>query len=192
MPLETVAFDPAEMLNTPEARQAYLEMAMAEGDPTVMAEALGVLARAEMGMKEVADRTGLARESLYRAFGKGGNPQLSTFVKVLNALGFDLRLRRREGAESAAARIGEVRPARRGERVAIPLGQSFGKGVPKAADRNVGLVTAPGVTKRGDRVTLLGKPLGAASRTHEKGSEATTRPQAKRSVRRLRSTSPAS
>ena len=40
------AFDPAEYLDSPEAIQAYLDEAVATGDPAFIEESLDVIARA--------------------------------------------------------------------------------------------------------------------------------------------------
>jgi probable addiction module antidote protein len=69
---------------------AYLEAALEDGDPRVVAAALGDIARAK-GMTQVARDTGLGRESLYKALSPDGNPELSTLLKVVAALGLQLR-----------------------------------------------------------------------------------------------------
>lgn len=56
-----------------------------------MAAALGELARAR-GMSDVARASGLGRESLYKALSPGGNPELGTVLRVVAALGLELRL----------------------------------------------------------------------------------------------------
>ena len=81
----------ADNLKTPEARAAYIEAAMEENDPDFLTVALGEVARVE-GMSNVARKTHLARENLYRAFSPGGNPTLMTVMKVLDALGLSLRV----------------------------------------------------------------------------------------------------
>ena len=68
---------------------AYLEAALDDGDPAVIAAALGDVARA-VGMTAVARDTGLARESLYKALSSNGNPELATVLKVLTAVGIRL------------------------------------------------------------------------------------------------------
>ena len=85
-------FDVAEHLHTPEDMAAYLDAWLEEApdDATGIARALGDIARAK-GMTEVAMKSGLSRESLYRALGKRGNPSLATVLKVAKAL--QLRLR---------------------------------------------------------------------------------------------------
>ena len=71
MPLETRPWDAAEHLDTPEAIAAYLEAAFEDGDPKLVAAALGDVARAH-GMTQLAREAGLARESLYRALSETG------------------------------------------------------------------------------------------------------------------------
>ena len=89
MPLQTRTFDPANYLDNDEARAAYMTEALATNDPAFIADALGVIARAR-GMSEVAREAGLSRESLYRALSAGGNPELSTLLQVIRALGLRL------------------------------------------------------------------------------------------------------
>jgi probable addiction module antidote protein len=50
---------------------------------------LGTVARAK-GMTEVANDTGLSRESLHRSLSEQGRPELATAMKVLDS--FDMRL----------------------------------------------------------------------------------------------------
>jgi probable addiction module antidote protein len=92
MPLETRPFDPAEYLDSDDARAAYMTEAFETNDPAFVADALGVIARAR-GMSQVAREAGLSRESLYRTLSPEGNPELSTLLQVLHALGLRLTAR---------------------------------------------------------------------------------------------------
>ena len=56
----TSPWDPAEHLRTDEDMAAYLEAALEEGDPTLVAAALGDIARAK-GMTQIAREAGLGR-----------------------------------------------------------------------------------------------------------------------------------
>jgi probable addiction module antidote protein len=85
----TTPWDPAEHLETDEDMAAYLEAALDEGDPTLIAAALGDIARAK-GMTQVARDAGLGRESLYKALSPAGNPEFATIMKVVTALGLKL------------------------------------------------------------------------------------------------------
>ena len=90
MKTKTTAWNVTEHLKTKEEREAYLNAAFEDGDASVIAAALGDIARAE-GMSKVAKRTGLGRESLYKALSPDGNPALSTILKVIRAFEFNLR-----------------------------------------------------------------------------------------------------
>ena len=85
----TRPWDPADHLETDEDIVAYLEAALEDGDPTLIAAALGDIARAR-GMTEVAAAAGLGRESLYKALSPNGNPEFATVLKVMHALGLRL------------------------------------------------------------------------------------------------------
>jgi probable addiction module antidote protein len=85
----TTAWDPAEHLDTEQDMAAYLEAALEEGDPALVAAALGDIARAK-GMTQVAREAGLGRESLYKALSPGGNPEFATIMRVIAALGLQL------------------------------------------------------------------------------------------------------
>jgi probable addiction module antidote protein len=87
---QTRPWDVAEHLETDEDIAAYLEAALEEGDPALVAAALGDIARAK-GMAQIAHETGLARESLYEALSPEGNPEFATVLKVVRALGLRLR-----------------------------------------------------------------------------------------------------
>ena len=89
MPLETKPWDASDHLDTPERVAAYLDAAFDDGDPALIAAALGDVARAK-GMSQVARDTGLAREALYRGLSDKGNPQLGTVLDVLKTLGLRL------------------------------------------------------------------------------------------------------
>jgi len=82
-------YDPASALNSPEAVEVFMADAFETGDATYIAKALGVVARAQ-GMSQVARKTGLSREQLYRSFSERGNPTLKTTLAVLQALGLDI------------------------------------------------------------------------------------------------------
>jgi probable addiction module antidote protein len=84
-------FDAAEYLRDETDIAAYLEAAASEEDPRVLAAALGDVARAR-GMTQLARKTGIAREALYRSLSAEGNPELATLSKVLRALGMRLAI----------------------------------------------------------------------------------------------------
>ncbi|MBK8726797.1 MAG: putative addiction module antidote protein [Holophagaceae bacterium] len=85
----TTPYEAAENLTSEARMAALLEAALEDGNPQVVAAALGTLARAK-GMAKIAEDTGLNPKSLYRALSGEGNPELDTFLKVIHALGLQL------------------------------------------------------------------------------------------------------
>ena len=88
----TTRYDVAEHLRNPHEMAAYLEACMeaADGDAAFIAKALGDIARAK-GMAQVARDAGLSRESLYKALSGDRAPSFDTILKVVGALGLELR-----------------------------------------------------------------------------------------------------
>lgn len=85
-------WDAAEYLKSEKDMALYLDAMIEEsnGDPRMIAVALGDIAKAR-GMTQIAKDTGLARENLYKALSADGNPEFSTVMKVITALGIKLR-----------------------------------------------------------------------------------------------------
>ena len=91
MPLETRKWDVTEYLDTEERIALFLEAVFEDGDPASIAAAIGEVARAR-GMTNVARDSGLSRENLYKTLSENGNPEFSTVLKVIKALGFGLTI----------------------------------------------------------------------------------------------------
>lgn len=89
--IKTFPWDAAAHLETKEDIAAYLEAALEDGDPALVAAALGDIARSR-GMTTIARETGLGRESLYKALSSEGNPEFATVLKILKALGLRLQV----------------------------------------------------------------------------------------------------
>lgn len=89
MAVETIPWDPAEHLDGPEAIAAYLDAALEDGDPGLIAAALGDVARAR-GFSQISMETGLNREMLFRSLSADGRPEFATILKVMRALGVRL------------------------------------------------------------------------------------------------------
>jgi len=85
----TTPWDSADYLTTPEARAAYLEAVLCEGDANLIAYAIGQIAKSQ-GMTQVAQKTGVTREALYKSLRVGGDPRLTTLRGALNAMGLRL------------------------------------------------------------------------------------------------------
>lgn len=89
--IATKRWDPAEHLRTEVEVAAYLDAALEEGDSALIAAALGDIARAQ-GMAKIARKSGLGRESLYKALSAEGNPEFATVMKVIRSLGLKLQV----------------------------------------------------------------------------------------------------
>jgi probable addiction module antidote protein len=89
-------YDSADYLETQEDIVAYLDAVMAEGgeDPTYVARALGVVARAG-NISKLARDTGMSREGIYKALSDEGNPSFATIAKIAGALGLRIRFAER-------------------------------------------------------------------------------------------------
>jgi probable addiction module antidote protein len=95
---KSVSYDPVDYLETPEEIAEYINAALEDGNEKVILAAMGDVARAVMGMTELAQRTGLSREALYTALSEAGNPRFSNLIEILRALGLELSVRPREHA----------------------------------------------------------------------------------------------
>lgn len=77
-------------LKDPVEAEAYLNVALEEGDPQLLLLALRNVAEANGGMAKLAKKTSLNRENLYRLLSLKGNPEYSSLCTILNTLGFKL------------------------------------------------------------------------------------------------------
>lgn len=107
MKAKATRFDPAEILKTPEDCAWFVTDALETKDPAQIAHALGTLARAK-GMREIAKKTGLSREGLYKILSDKGNPEIATVLRVLQVLGIELvaqpaKAKRKPGTSRKAA-----------------------------------------------------------------------------------------
>jgi probable addiction module antidote protein len=82
----------AEQLKTEEDIARYWDACLEEGrdDAALITAALSTIARVR-GMSNLARETGLTPEVLYKALSPDGNPEFSTIMKVIRALGLRLR-----------------------------------------------------------------------------------------------------
>src|SRR5438067_4101967 len=100
---KTTRFDAADYLDTEERQVAYITAALETGDADFVRDALGLVARAR-GMGQIAKSAGLNRESLYKALGETGNPEFTTIMRVVHALGLTLTARRAQGTRTSKKR----------------------------------------------------------------------------------------
>jgi len=85
--IKTRPFDMQNYLNSEQDIEMYLQVVLEDGDPSLLAAALGDIARAR-GMTQLAKDTGLSRESLYKSLSGERAPSSDTLFKVMHALGF--------------------------------------------------------------------------------------------------------
>lgn len=89
--METSKFDIADYLDNNEMIAEYLNVVLEEGDNSEIITAIGNVAKA-IGMTKIAEETGLSRPSLYKALSDGSKPQFSTIMKVLKAIGGQIKV----------------------------------------------------------------------------------------------------
>ncbi len=87
--IETTKFDSADFLNSAEAIAAYLDAYLDDGTPEEVRSALDTIARSK-GMSDLAQRSGVTRQGLYKALSEGGNPSFETIRSILGAMGLRL------------------------------------------------------------------------------------------------------
>jgi probable addiction module antidote protein len=88
--MKTSKFDIADYLDDEEMIQEYLNAVLEEGDSKEIVVALGHIAKA-IGMTKIAEQSGLSRPSLYKALSEDSKPQFETILKVLRAIGGNLK-----------------------------------------------------------------------------------------------------
>jgi probable addiction module antidote protein len=84
-------WDPAEIIESKEDVIAFLEGALEENDPEFLLETIGHIARST-GMTQVAKELNMSRKGLYKALALDGNPSFKTVYKLLDFLGFRLKM----------------------------------------------------------------------------------------------------
>jgi probable addiction module antidote protein len=90
-------WDMAEFIDTKEDVIAHLAVALEENDTEFLLDIIGALARSE-GMSQIARELGVTREGLYKSLAPTGNPSFETVLKLLDILGFRLRIEQKVSA----------------------------------------------------------------------------------------------
>ena len=83
-------FDVAEYLTDETLINTYLNEALIDGVPSDFIEALNDVARAK-GMNELALKTGIRRESLYKTL-HSEKPRFDTMLKIIDGMGLQVTL----------------------------------------------------------------------------------------------------
>lgn len=86
----TTTFDAADYLDNETVVAEYLNAALEDENPDVFLQAVADVAKAR-GMTQLAKDTGLGRESLYKALAPGAKPRYDTVLRLVKALGVQLR-----------------------------------------------------------------------------------------------------
>ncbi|GAB5500744.1 MAG: putative addiction module antidote protein [Pseudohongiellaceae bacterium] len=84
-------FDVSKYLDNEELIAEYLSAALEDPNPDVFLAAVGHVAKAR-GMSEISEKSGLGRESLYKAFSPGAKPRYETVQRVLTSLGVKVQV----------------------------------------------------------------------------------------------------
>ena len=74
----------------------YVNRAFTSSDVGVICSAIGEAARL-YNISDIAQKSGLSRPSIYRAFGGQQHPNLSTVLSLLDAMGFQLKITQHRG-----------------------------------------------------------------------------------------------
>lgn len=92
MSLQTHPWDPSDYIDSAEEYlKASLEAVQETGDLRIFHQALQDVAKAKT-MTVLAEKTGLGRESLYKALKPGAKPRFETVNKIVNGLGLRLTI----------------------------------------------------------------------------------------------------
>ena len=109
---ETTVLDIAEYLDNEKIVAEYLNMVSESDDPALFLRAIGHIARSK-GMSQIAEKTRLGRESLYKALDEKAHPRFETIFKVLNAMGIQMtlvpKMRLRKRSKQTALCVAEKR-----------------------------------------------------------------------------------
>lgn len=84
-------FDASKYLTDDESIRDYLAIALEDGDTKTIQLVLRDIAKAQ-GMSELARKTNLNRESLYKSLSAEGNPSFASIMKIMEALGLKVTL----------------------------------------------------------------------------------------------------
>ena len=99
--VKVTEFDASAYLDDEEVIAEFLAASLEDENPDVFLAAIANVAKAR-GMASVAEKTGLGRESLYKALKPGAKPRYDTVMKVVRSL--KLRLSVESEARQATAR----------------------------------------------------------------------------------------
>ena len=115
-PFDIVPFDAAEHLKDEKSIAAFLNASREMNDPAVLLNALSTVARAR-SMTDLAQASGLGRESLYKALRPGAQPRYDTVLRVMEALGVEMVFQARHPPATVATQAAAATRATKTEAV---------------------------------------------------------------------------
>lgn len=83
-------FDVADYLDNETVIAEYLTAILETGDISLLISSIGDIAKAK-GMGQIAFKSGLGRESLYKALKSNSQPRFETILKVLDSLDIKIK-----------------------------------------------------------------------------------------------------
>ena len=89
--MQLIPFDVVDYLKDDKSRRLYLEEALVEDDAPAFMEALADVVRAR-GVAKTAMDCRITREHLHRLLRGDAEPRLSTFLQLMRALGYRVKL----------------------------------------------------------------------------------------------------
>jgi probable addiction module antidote protein len=87
---KTIPYKTSDYLKTKSDVIGYLNAVLEEDEPMMLLSALRDAALSKGGMRMLAKKAGMNRESLYRSLSPRGNPRFETILKIFDALGLQL------------------------------------------------------------------------------------------------------
>jgi len=85
-------WDTAEYLKSENDIKRYLEAVFNDGDPNLISEALGNIARARKMMGSIAKEAKVNNKSIYRSLSTKGTPYFRTINTAVHSLGYQLTI----------------------------------------------------------------------------------------------------
>jgi probable addiction module antidote protein len=89
-----------DFVNDPEEASEYLQVSLDEyekdGNLDAFLTAIRTVAEARGGITQLAQKTNLNRQHLYRSLSKNGNPTIKTLDSILHSLGLKLAITKAE------------------------------------------------------------------------------------------------
>jgi probable addiction module antidote protein len=93
-------FNIEDELDNMELVYQYIRLSFAENNSEAITSAIGKSIRS-VGLRKIAQKTGLQETGLHKSFSGDRNPRLDTVIAVLNEMGFDLTIKKNKNFANA-------------------------------------------------------------------------------------------